>query len=330
MVFYEKDVPYYASRRDFKSCDYCLLVLYESWERIRWRAIRDARESDAVIVASYCPDGARISDYMLNVPGPLHIFYDLDTPITLHKLERGDLDYLRRDQVPEFDLYLSFTGGGILSELEQRWGAQRALPLYGCVDPEVYMRVDERPEFRGDLSYMGTHAADREHKLRDLFLKPARRMAQSQFVLGGSLYPREWQWPANVRRFDHIAPGDHAAFYSSSRATLNITRDGMARTGYCPSGRFFEAAACGAPILTDYWEGLESFFTPEDEILVVKKAEDVIEILSCYDGALADIAARARQRTLDEHTGERRAAELISHMEKTASPATAPVLQVAR
>jgi spore maturation protein CgeB len=317
-VFYEKDVEYYYWRRDFASCDYCDLVLYPEWPAVRARAVADAADSDAVIIGSYCPEGARIGEEILGVPGPLHVFYDLDTPVTLGNLEHGGVEYLDPEQIPAYDLYLSFTGGGILRELERARGARSARPLYGCVDPEVYARVQPRPEYQCRLSYMGTHSPDRQHKLERLFLQPARQLPGERFLLAGSLYPREWSWPANVARFDHVAPADHPALYSSSRATLNITRDGMARTGYCPSGRFFEAAACGTPILSDWWQGLDEFFSSE-EIAVVHDENDVLAALSRDDAELARMAARARQRTLEEHSGERRARQLITYLEEAES-----------
>ncbi|HEV8525257.1 MAG TPA: glycosyltransferase [Terriglobales bacterium] len=317
VAFFEKDVEYYRWRRDFERCDYCELVLYAEWQEARERALRAASESDAVIVASYCPEGARIADEVLALDRPLRVYYDLDTPITLAQLAAGDLDYLRREQIGEFDLYLSFTGGGILEALETNWGARMARPLYGCVDPEFYRRVPAREEFRCALSYMGTYAADRQAKVDELFLTPAQRMPETQFVLAGTLYPWQWQWPANVRRFDHVAPADHPAFYSSSRATLNLTREGMSRWGYCPSGRFFEAAACGTAILSDRWEGLDSFFKDGEEILLVERAEDVMAALELPDAELGRIALRGRERTRDEHSGERRAEQLIAYLEET-------------
>ena len=323
VIFYEKDVPYYRSRRDFGSSDYCELVLYPAWDEVRRRALADASDSDVVINASYCPDGARIADEVLALPRPLHVFYDLDTPITLANLAAGDLDYLRRDQIPGFELYLSFTGGGILRELEQDWGARAARPLYGCVDPEIHVPVPLREEFRCALSYMGTYAADRQQKLEALFLEPARRMAEKGFVLAGSLYPRHWQWPENVRRFEHVAPTDHPQLYSSARLTLNLTRQGMARTGYCPSGRFFEAAACGSPIVSDWFEGLDSFFVPGEEVFVASDTGAILEALSLEDEILWRVAQRARQRTLEEHTGERRAEQFLSYLENALSPAGA-------
>lgn len=324
VTFFERDVEYYRWRRDFDRCDYCELVLYADWYEVRERALRAAAESDAVIVASYCPGGARIADEVLALGRPLRVYYDLDTPITVAQLAEADLDYLRREQIGEFDLYLSFTGGRILEELETHWGARRARPLYGCVDPQFYHRVPAREEFRCALSYMGTYAADRQAKVDELFLEPVRRMPEAQFVLAGALYPWHWQWPANVRRLDHIAPADHAAFYSSSRATLNLTRDGMARCGYCPSGRFFEAAACGTAILSDRWEGLESFFEDGEEILLVERAEDVMAALESSDEALGRIAQRGRERTLDEHSGEQRAEQLLAYLQEARAGAVDP------
>jgi spore maturation protein CgeB len=312
--FYEKDVEYYYWRRDFGSSDYCDLILYPSWSEVRQRALKEAAESDVVVVGSYCPDGARIADELFALPNPLHVFYDLDTPITLSSLRSGDLEYLRADQMPLFDLYLSFTGGQILRDLGEEYGVRNAQALYGCVDPEVHARVPAQEKYCCDLSYMGTYAADRQHKVDELFAVPARATPSASFVLAGSLYPKTWFWPANVRKFDHVRPGDHPALYSSSRATLNITRDGMAQRGFCPSGRFFEAAACGTPILTDWFEGLDSFFCPAEELVVVKSAQDVIAALQMSCAELSSIARRARERTLSEHTGDARARQLVHYL----------------
>jgi spore maturation protein CgeB len=316
VTFFEKDVEYYYWRRDFSSCDYCNLVLYPSWDEVRAQAVSEAAESDVVVVGSYTPEGSRIADEVLSLPRPVCVFYDLDTPITLACLADGGLEYLRADHIPEFDLYLSFTGGRILDELREKWGARRARPLYGCVDPEVHARAEPQAKFDCDLSYMGTYAADRQHKLQELFLMPAQLLPKAGFVIAGSMYPKSWTWPANVRRFDHVRPGDHPALYSSSRATLNITRDGMARGGYCPSGRFFEAAACGTPIVTDWFTGLDTFFAPGEELLVASRAEDVLDFLNMDDADLARVAARARERTLAEHTGDVRAEQFLKYLDE--------------
>jgi spore maturation protein CgeB len=317
--FFEKDVPWYHLRRDFAECEYCRLTFYSDWPEIRKYALETAGGADVVLTASYLPDGQSISDEILDLGQPLRVFYDLDTPVTLRNLEDGGVAYLRRDQIPEFDLVLSFSGGPILRRLEQHYGARLARPLYGCVDPDIYHHVPAAPEFACDLSYMGTFAEDRQSKVEELFLSPASRYPEKEFVLAGSMYPWEWQWPSNVRRMEHVSPAEHPAFYSSSRLTLNITRSEMARWGWCPSGRFFEASACGTPIVTDWWEGLDAFFDPVREVRVVASSEDIDSALNTPAAELQIQAANARQRTLDEHTGRVRAMQLLQYLEEARS-----------
>ena len=226
-------------------------------------------------------------------------------------------------QLPAFDLVLSFAGGNALAALEGEFGARMVRPLYGCVDPDDYHRVEAVSDFRCDLSYMGTYSADRQAKLDELFLGPSRRHPEKQFLLAGPLYPWNWEWPENVRRMEHVAPADHARFYSSSRITLNLTRGEMAANGWCPSGRFFEAAACGTPLITDAWEGLDFFFDVRNDLRVVARAEDVQDALNMADRELQSMAARARQRTLDEHTGMVRARQLLGYLEEARAGANA-------
>jgi len=321
VTFYEKDVDYYRAHRDFSSCDYCDLVLYPDWDSVRSFALAEAAEADVVLVGSYCPEGARINDDLLELRGPMRAFYDLDTPITLANLCYGSIEYLRRDQMREFDLYLSFTGGSILDTLETDYEVRLARALYGCVDSDLHARVAPQSAFACDLSYMGTHAPDRQEKLERLFVAPAQRLPGRSFLLAGSLYPRNWSWPTNVRKLEHIPPDQHASLYSSSRLTLNITRNGMARTGYCPSGRFFEAAACGTPIVTDWFEGLDAFFVPGDEVFVANSTDDVVSAVLTYDQDLRAMAGRARERALSEHTGDCRARELLRCLEDARWPA---------
>ena len=207
VTFYERDVPYYARHRDFAQWEYCDLKLYSSWDAMRRRgAGRGCGQSDVVMTASYVPEGARIADELLSLHGPLRVFYDLDTPVTLQQLKQGDLDYLRASQLRDFDLVLSWTGGGALDALVRDYGVKLARPLFGCVDPDVYRRVAPRPGLRCELSYMGTYAPDRQSKLESMFLEPARRRPAWMFLLAGSLYPAEWEWPPNVRRVEHVAP----------------------------------------------------------------------------------------------------------------------------
>ena len=321
--FFEKDVPYYSSRRDFDSCDYCELTLYPAWSNVRERALSAAADSDVVITASFLPEGRRINDEILDLGRPLRVFYDLDTPVTLNSLRQGDVEYVDAAQIPAFDLVLSFTGGKALALLQDEYRAQMVRPLYGCVDPDDYQRVTPVAKFQCDLSYMGTYSADRQAKVDDLLLEPSRRHPEKQFLLAGSLYPWNWEWPENVRRMEHVAPADHASFYSSSRLTLNITRGEMAANGWWPSGRFFEAPACGTPLITDTWEGLDSFFDLESQLRVVASADDVEAALSSPDRELQSMATGARQRTLDEHTGSVRARQLLQYIEEARSGAQA-------
>jgi spore maturation protein CgeB len=321
--FFEKDVPYYRSRRDFDSCGYCELTLYSEWADIRGHALSAAADSDVVITASFLPEGRRINDEILDLGRPLHVFYDLDTPVTLAKFLHGEVEYLNAEQLTEFDLVLSFTGGRVLIELESHYRAPMVRTLYGCVDPDEYYRVAPLPDFQCDLSYMGTYSADRQARLDELLLEPSRRHPEKTFLLAGSLYPWNWQWPENVRHMEHVTPAEHSRFYSSSRITLNITRGEMAANGWCPSGRFFEAAACGTPLITDQWKGLDSFFDLRNELRVVSCAADVEDALNTPDAELQSIAARARQRTLDEHTGMVRARQLLQYFEEARSGAHA-------
>jgi spore maturation protein CgeB len=321
--FFEKDVPYYSARRDFDSCDYCELTLYSDWAEVRSRALSVAAESDVVITASFLPEGRQINDETLDLGRPLHVFYDLDTPVTLNNLRQGEVEYLDASQIAQFDLVLSFTGGKALTALENDYRARMVKPLYGCVDPDEYYRVRAVPAFQCDLSYMGTYSADRQAKLDALLLEPSRRHPEKMFLLAGSLYPWNWEWPENVRRREHVSPADHSRFYSSSRLTLNITRGEMAANGWCPSGRFFEAAACGAPLITDAWEGLDSFFDLQCELRVVATADDVEAALTTPDEEALAMAARARQRTLDEHTGSVRANQLLRYIDEASSGADA-------
>jgi len=320
ITFYERDVPYYAKHRDFSDCEYCELKLYSSWDDTRSRALAEASESDVVMTASYVPEGARIADALLSLDGPLRVFYDLDTPITLNRLAQGDLDYLRASQLAAFDLVLSWTGGGALVALEKKFGVKLARPLFGCVDPEVYRPVPPYSELRCELSYMGTYAADRQSKLESMFLEAARRRASSRFLLAGSLYPAERNWPSNVEHFEHVGPGDHPVLYCSSRLTLNLTREEMAASGYCPSGRFFEAAACGTPIITDWFRGLDLFFEPGKEVFVANDTEAVLNVFERSDEELHEVARRARERTLDEHTGIKRARTMLEAFDTARLP----------
>jgi spore maturation protein CgeB len=317
VVFFEQDTPYYARHRDLHRLPAGEVVLYPNWDDIRGRAIQEAASADVAIVTSYCPDG-RAASALVQQHARFSVFYDMDTPVTLARIAAGQLPaYLPEDGLGGFDLVLSYTGGRALVELEQRLRARRAAPLYGHVDPDLHRPVDPEPRFVADLSYLGTFAHDRQAAVEALYTEPARLRPELRFLLGGAGYGWDFPWRDNIFQIEHVAPAEHAAFFSSSRLTLNVTRGDMAALGYCPSGRLFEAAACGAPVVSDAWEGLELFFEPGREILVAQETADVLEALDCDPADLAFIAAMARERVLDEHTCHHRAAELL---ELLASP----------
>jgi spore maturation protein CgeB len=240
-------------------------------------------------------------------------FYDIDTPVTLAKLERGDFEYLSPDLVRRYDLYLSFTGGPTLERLERQWGARRARPLYCAFDPELYYPEPDT-ELRWDLGYMGTYSDDRQPPLERLLLEPARRFPGGRFVVAGPQYPETIVWPPNVERNAHLAPREHRAFYTAQRWTLNITRADMVRAGYSPSVRLFEAAACATPILSDAWDGLDTFFVPGEEIVIAHTSDDTLRALRALpDDERRDLGARARARAVCGHTAAHRAAELETY-----------------
>ncbi len=319
VTFFEKDVPYYRTHRDLTDPSGYDLCLYENWEEVQCTARNHSDGADCAIVTSYCPDGRAASDTVLNSKAALRIFYDLDTPVTLRALEQGtEVPYIPAFGLEPFDLVLSYTGGKALDQLQSRLGARRVAPLYGCVDTSLHKRVSPSPQYSCDFSYLGTYAADRQSQLEELFLKPAREISQKRFFIGGALYPSDFRWSQNIYFVRHLPPQEHPAFFSSSTLTLNVTRAAMAEMGYCPSGRLFEAAACGTPIVSDCWDGLDHFFTPGEEILLANNSGDIIEALNLSADQLQRISRAAERRVLTEHTAEHRSDELIRLLEEIA------------
>lgn len=318
-VFFERDTPYYSAHRDLERGDGWELVVYPSWDEVAAHAARAVAGADAAIVTSYQAD-ARLASELVLGSRAVRVFYDLDTPVTLDLVERGLLvPYVPPNGFADFDLVLSYTGGTALDALKERLAAKNVAPLYGSVDIEVHRPTARDAAFACDLSYLGTYSVDRQAAVERLFLDVAARMKARTFVLGGPMYPAEVQRTENVRWLPHVAPPDHAAFYGSSRLTLNVTRAAMAARGFCPSGRLFEAAACRVPIVSDAWEGLERFFDPNDEIVLAHTTDDVEGAVALGDEELACIARRARERTLAEHTSHHRAVELVDLVERSAS-----------
>ena len=323
ILFFEQDVPYYAANRDLFEIPGGELVLYPSWEAIRRRAERDLADADLAMVTSFCPDGIAATELVLAARRPIRAFYDLDTPVTLSNIEAGqELSYIGPSGLSGFDIVFSYTGGAALDGLRSGLGARRVVPLYGHVDPAVHHPVTELPHYRADLSYLGTYSPDRQAAVEDLLVEPARQRPGRRFLIGGAQYPQNFPWAPNIYFVRHLPPAEHPAFFSSSRLTLNVTRRAMAEMGWCPSGRLFEAAACGTPLLSDSWAGLDAFFTPGEEILVAGSTSDALAALDLPDAELKRIARRARERVLAEHTSARRAEDLLAALD---APALRPV-----
>jgi spore maturation protein CgeB len=322
VVFFERDVPYYASNRDLFELPGGELCLYADWQDVLPTAHAHLADADVAMVTSYCPDGRAACDLVLSSTATVRAFYDLDTPVTLGQLRRSEhVEYLPEQGLGEFDLVLSYTGGKALDELREKLGARYVAPLYGSVDPQVHQPMPPEDRYRADLSYLGTYASDRQETLEQLFVQPARCCPELRFLIGGAQYPRDFPWTDSIYFVRHLPPSEHAAFYSSSRLTLNATRRDMAANGYCPSGRVFEAAACGTPVLSDWWDGLDEFYTPGREVVIARTTEDAVAALQLSDAERNGIARAAYERTLAEHTAAHRVRELERILEEVQQPA---------
>lgn len=314
VLFLEREQPWYASNRDLPEPDFCRLRIYDSLSEL-WSFAPEVAAADAVIIGSYVPEAADVIAWAASARRGALCFYDIDTPVTLRQLATGGAEYLLPSLIPLFDIYFSFTGGPTLRLLEREYGARKAAALYCSVDPDLYRPL--RVAKRWDLGYLGTYSPDRQPVLERLLLEPARRMPERRFIVAGPQYPTNIQWPANVERVDHLAPGDHAHFYAACGWTLNVTRRDMSAAGYSPSVRLFEATACGTPVLSDAWSGIEDVLQPGREILIVRDSDDVVSALAMDPRKRDAIGAAGRRRTLQEHTGRQRAVELETWLRKT-------------
>ena len=319
VTFLEKDVPWYSGEnRDMPSPGFCKTILYKSNDELKKEHRKLVEEADLVIVGSYVQQGVDVGWWATKTAGGTTAFYDIDTPVTIEKLENGDHEYLSPELIPQYDLYLSFTGGPTLELLEEKYNSPNARPLYCSVDPELYYPQDV--EKKWDLGYLGTYSDDRQPPLEELLIKPALAHQEGRFVVAGPQYPSHIHWPENIQRIQHLPPGQHREFYNAQRATLNITRAAMKKAGYAPSVRLFEAAACGVPVISDYWPGLDSIFETDKEILVSRKPEDSLYYLKeLTESQLAKIGNNARTKVLKQHTSRHRAQELIQHFHDAVS-----------
>lgn len=316
ITFVERDVEWYASNRDLWEAEYAAIELYDEWEELESRLDDLLHDADVVLAGSYFPDGIRLVDRLPALaPNAVKVYYDIDTPVTLTNFcATGATEYLRAGQIPLFDLVLSFTGGRALDELRDRYGAKQAAPFYCAIDPEIHCPLPPVSEYLCRLGYMGTYAPDRQQSVEAFLIKPAKHLPEYQFILAGPQYPNMCL-PPNLLHFIHLSPQEHARFYSSNGMTLNLTRAAMRAYGYAPSVRLFEAAGCGACIVSDTWPGIETFLEPGKELLLAETTDDVCRyITELSEEEKQAIGAAARKRILQEHTYAARARQFDEYV----------------
>lgn len=320
ITFLERDVPYYAANRDLKEADFCSIKLYNDLEDLKTRFTETIRHADAVMVGSYVQDGVSVNEFVLSIVTGVKMFYDIDTPVTLTKIDNQDFEYINPDQIRKFDLYLSFSGGPILDFIMDTYQSPAAKPLYCSVDVDLY--YPEKTEKEWQMGYLGTYSIDRQPAVEELLNKPAAERKNLSFLVAGPQYPEDYPWAKNVKRKNHLPPQDHRHFYNTQNYTLNVTREDMIKAGYSPSVRLFEAAACAVPVISDFWNGLDEFFEFDSEILVAKSADEVLDYWdSISDKERINIGKRARKKVLENHTSSARAQELEQYINAVHSTA---------
>jgi len=316
--FLERDVPWYAAHRDLPEPDFCSLGFYDDPGALRTRYGRCITDADVVLVGSYVPDGIEVLDFVLACARGVKIFYDIDTPVTLAALDRGDCAYLAPRQIESLDLYLSFSGGPLLESLSRRYRARRPRAFYCAVDETRYGPRETTQTW--DLGYLGTYSPDRQPALERLLMEPARLLPGCRFVVAGPQYPDDIAWPDNVERIEHLPPSAHAGFYAAQRFTLNVTRADMIAAGWSPSVRLFEAASCGTPIISDRWEGLTDLLPDGEAVLIADDSRTVVDILLNLDPCRRrDMASRAMEIVRTGHTGTARALDFMRHVREAAT-----------
>jgi spore maturation protein CgeB len=314
VLFFERNMPWYAANRDEPHPAGAQTVLYESLDDLH-HFDKQVSEAKLVIVGSFVPEGRKVGEWVTSVAKGLKAFYDIDTPVTLSQLSSGTCEYISPELIPKYDFYLSFTGGPTLRMLEGRYGAPMARVFYCSVDSDLYEPCERR--ILWDLGYLGTYSEDRQATLDELLLEPARRWSSGRFAVSGPKYPPHARWPPNVNHQTHLSPAEHPRFYSSQRFTLNVTRKVMIQHGYSPSVRLFEAGGCGTPVISDWWEGLDTLFRLNQEILISESADQTLRYLrDLSNDERLRIGAAARQRILSEHTPLQRAIQLEEYMKE--------------
>lgn len=311
VVFFEPDAYQRQENRDYDSLPYCDVVVYENNLEAVKKCLKQAETFDFVVKAS----GVGVFDGFLEeavlglrAPNRKVVFWDVDAPATLSSLTSEDNPF--KALVPQYDLVLTYGGGEPVVMAYKALGAKKCVPVYNALDPETHHPGPSNEKFTCDLAFLGNRLPDREARVEEFFLRVAGRMEGQTFLLGGS----GWQdkpMSANVRYVGHVSTDRHNSLNSSAKAVLNISRQSMADYGFSPATRVFEAAGAGACIITDYWEGIETFFEPGVEILVARNGREVENLLQgLTDEKASDIGRAAMMRVLKDHTYAQRATEL--------------------
>jgi spore maturation protein CgeB len=310
VAFYEPDAWDRQRHRDIPDPDWARVVVWDPNEPAALDAcLEEAARADLVVKAS----GVGVHDALLEArvpalrrPGNRVAFWDVDAPATLERLARDPADPFHAE-VPRYDVVFTYGGGEPVVRGYRALGARACVPVYNALDPETHHPVAPDPRFEADLAFLGNRLPDREARVEAFFLDAAARRPALRFLLGGSGWGGRTV-PPNVRELGHVGTGDHNAFNCTPRAVLNVSRESMARNGWSPATRVFEAAGAGACLVSDAWEGLEDFLEPGREVLSARSGEEVAAHLDALDEARARaIGAAARRRVLAEHTYARRA-----------------------
>ncbi|WP_324670666.1 CgeB family protein [Hymenobacter sp. GOD-10R] len=312
VTFYEPDAYDRQQNRDIPDPEYAKVVVYEATEEAAHRCLAQAEAADLVVKAS----GVGVFDELLErevlklkTDERLVIFWDVDAPATLDRVHHNAQDPFL-SLIPQYDLILTYGGGDPVIQAYEALGAQKCVPIYNALDTTTHHPVAPEPRFACDLAFLGNRLPDREARVEEFFLNPAAATPDKRFIIGGSGWGDKSMAP-NVTYIGHVYTNDHNAFNCTPKAVLNISRESMARYGFSPATRVFEAAGAGACIITDYWEGIDFFFEPEQEILVAKSGAEVASILAdLTDDQAKAIGQAAYQKVLSAHTYNHRAEQL--------------------
>ena len=312
-TFYEPDAFERQAHRDMDDPDWAEVVVYEATEDAVYRQLEAAAGADLVVKAS----GVGVFDELLErevlrlqSPRTLVAFWDVDAPATLERVD-GDAADAARPLIPRYDLVLTYGGGPPVVEAYRALGAKDCVPIYNALDPTTHHPVAPDPRFEGGLGLLANRLPDREDRILDFFYGAAERLPDETFLLGGSGWHENVPDLGNVRTLGHVPVPDHNTFNCTPRAVLNVSRESMARTGYSPATRVFEAAGAGACLISDAWEGMDLFLEPGREVLLASDGAEVAEHLAALTPARAqEIGEAALRRMLAEHTYAHRAAVL--------------------